>query len=194
MDNIIKIGYQGLENSNNNRAAERLAKRFLNEGKQVELIPLVTSPNVAKAMREGSVDFGVMAYSGTDGWLVPETQEAMKAGDVKEIDRICMEVHHFLFKKNAEVPFENLKKVASHPAALLVCHNHIHDVFSEIEEVEVEDTALSAKQLSEGILPEDTAIICSEKAGTQYGLCLIKDNMQDRNPNGVNFILAELAR
>lgn len=187
----IRVGYQGMENSNNHRAAMKLSERFQSEY-EVELIPLISSANVVKALQQGDVEYGVMAHSGTDGWLVPETKAACEGIELELIGQTCIEIHHFLYKKNSAVPFESLKKVASHPAALLVCHNHIRELFPDIEEVEVEDTALSAKKLSEGIISEDTAVICSEKAGQQYNLCLIKGQMQDRNPNGVNFIMVKL--
>lgn len=187
----IRVGYQGMENSNNHRAAKKLSERFQSEY-EIELIPLISSANVVKALQQGDIEYGVMAHSGTDGWLVPETKDACEGVELTLVDQVCIEIHHFLYKKNESVPFESLKRVASHPAALLVCHNHIRELFPEIEEIEVEDTALSAKKLSEGIISEDTAVICSEKAGKQYNLCLIKGQMQDRNPNGVNFIMVKL--
>lgn len=187
----IRVGYQGMENSNNHRAAMRLSES-LQSGGEVELVPLISSANVVKALQDRAIDYGVMAHSGTDGWLVPETEAACKDAALEMVGQTCIEIHHFMYKKNESVPLASLKKVASHPAALLVCHDHIRELFPEIEEVEVEDTALSAKKLSEGIISEDTAVICSEKAGKQYGLCLIKGQMQDRDPNGVNFIMVRL--
>ncbi len=183
----IAVGYQGMENSNNHRAAAAMADRLPHDDAEIELVPLISSANVVKALLDKSIEYGVMAVSGTDGWMVPETVEAREGVDLKQVDKICIEIHHYLFKKDATVPTDSIKKIASHPAALLVCHNHVRALYPNIQECPVEDTALSAKELSEGVLSADTAVLCSQKAGEQYGLCLIQGNMQDRDPNGVNF-------
>ena len=56
---MIKIGYQGIEGSNAEKAAKDLVKK-LNLA-DVEYVPLVDSPHVIKAMKTGETDYGVCA-------------------------------------------------------------------------------------------------------------------------------------
>lgn len=185
----IRIGYQGIENSNNNRAAEALRNRLPKEQQDAELIPLVTSKNVMSALRSGEIDMGVMAFEATDGWIVPETAEATAGAQLEIVDTVINEIHHFLFRKSRKIPAEQIRAVASHPAALLVCSNHIKKLLPQAVKQEMEDTALAAKMLADGTLSEDTAVICSKEAGVENGLDLLQADVQDRNPNGVIFKL-----
>ena len=60
----LKIGYQGAEGSNANIAAQKLIKEFP-DTKQIEfeLIPLITSEQVVKALKNHEIDYGVFAIA-----------------------------------------------------------------------------------------------------------------------------------
>lgn len=56
---MIKIGYQGDIGSNNEAAAGKFANR--ENLSEVVFVPLITSEGVADAMRQNTIDYGVMA-------------------------------------------------------------------------------------------------------------------------------------
>lgn len=60
--------------------------------------------------------------------------------------------------------------------------------------IEVEDTSIAAKYLSEGNLSEDTAILCKKDAGYMYNLDLIQENMEDNPNNYTTFGIYKLSK
>lgn len=183
---MIVIGYQGMENSNNNTAAALLAQKL--EG-TTELRPLVSSRNVVAALMAGEIDYGVMAISTDVAGEVAETREARKGTDLRQLDAVSLDIHHSLFKKSEKISNVEIKTIASHPEALRECVGNVKKVLPDADSMPVGDTALAAKMLRDGELSDDTAVLCSAAAGKQYGLCLIRENIEDLEHNGTTFAL-----
>lgn len=183
---MIVIGYQGMENSNNNAAAALLAQKL---GEAAELRPLVSSKNVVAALEAGEVDYGVMAISTDVAGEVAETREARKGANLRQLDEVSLDIHHSLFKKANEIPTESIRTIASHPEALRECTENVKTLLPDAVAMPVGDTALAAKMLHDGDLPDDTAVLCSAAAGNQHGLCMIKENVEDLEHNGTTFAL-----
>ena len=72
----IKIGYQGMEGSNSEKAAKELAlkRRFT----AVEYVPLISSKGVIDALENGTIDYGVVATKNSQGGEVLESMVALK--------------------------------------------------------------------------------------------------------------------
>jgi len=191
---LLNIGYQGEVNSNNHRAARTMAERLPGGPDTARLIPLISSAGVVRALQNGEIDLGVMAFQAINGWQVPETREACDGLSLEIVDTVTLEVHHCLFKKRPDIRMEELRTVASHPAALLVCSGNLEELLPGRVRQEMADTALCAGMLARGELSEDTAVICSREAGEQFGLSLIRTDMQNVTPNGVIFKMVRLAK
>jgi hypothetical protein len=83
--------------------------------------------------------------------------------------------------------------VASHIQALKQTKKWVGEHLSpEIVTIEMEDTAISAKMLGEGLLKDDTAVICSLEAGLQNGLTLMAQNIEDDKRNRTEFRLLKM--
>lgn len=54
------------------------------------------------------------------------------------------------------------------------------------------DTAYAAEMLSKGELPDDCGVICRKAAGEHYGLCLVKENIEDSGDNETFFMMISL--
>ncbi len=119
---MIVIGYQGMENSNNNTAAALLAQKL--EG-PAELRPLVSSRNVVAALLAGEIDYGVMAISTDVAGEVAETREARKGTALRQLDAVSLDIHHSLFKKSPQIATESIRTIASHPEALRECVGNV---------------------------------------------------------------------
>ena len=192
MDNI-KIGYQGEENSNNNRAAQIMADKVeIFKKKNIELIPLLSSENVIKALKDNKIDYGVMAFS-TDAWgEVKETKVACENVMLKKISSVNIDIHHCIFKKNDNIHLKDINVIASHIEAIKECSKYIASNFKNIELYAADDTASAAKKLSKGLFTDRTAVICSIEAGMKNGLTLIDENIEDLEHNGTLFIMVKL--
>ena len=187
---MIKIGYQGIEGSNAEQAAKDLVKK-LNLA-DVEYVPLVDSPHVIKAMKTGETDYGVCAGYKSVAGMVLETFFATNGVELFIRGETPMNIHHCLFKKRADIPDDELRFVASHILAIKQCEDHIRYSYPQLKNIEVEDTGKAAKDLADGVLSDEYAVLCRKNAGEMFGLCLIDENIEDYKDNRTHFCLFEL--
>lgn len=187
---MIRIGYQGIEGSNAEQAAKDLVKKL--DLRDVEYVPLVDSPHVIKAMKTGETDFGVCAVYNSAAGMVLETFFATNGVELLIRGETTMNIHHCLFKKRDDIPDENLRFVASHILAIKQCENSIRYRYPQLKSIEVDDTGKAAKDLSEGELTEEYAVLCRKNAGEMFGLCLMDENIEDYKDNRTHFCLFEL--
>ena len=182
----LKIGYQGTPGSNAETATKAIVKRLnlLN----VELVPLTTSQNVCDHLVKGSIDFGVMARQNSISGMVSETLKAVPSKDLHRVTFQVVPINHCLFKL-PNVPMSSLTTIASHEEALCQTKNIRARMFPQLNELKTEDTALSAKQLAEHILPETTAVLCSKQACLQHNLDLVCEHVADKINNNTLFAL-----
>ena len=183
---LLKIGYQGTPGSNAETATKAIVKRLnlLN----VELIPLTTSQNVCDHLIAGSIDFGVMARQNSISGMVSETLKDIPSKDLHRVTFQVVPINHCLFKL-PNVPMSSLTTIASHEEALCQTKNIRARMFPQLNELKTENTALSAKQLAEHILPETTAVLCSKQASLQHNLELVCEHVADKINNNTLFDL-----
>ncbi len=180
-----KIGYQGLVGSNSEEAANKIAINL--KLADVEFVPLLSSKQVFGKLKRNEIDYGVVAIKNSVAGIVGETYEAMKNEIVEFVASEILPIHHSLFVKNTSVKLTDIQQIASHPQAIKQCKNSINEQFKNVELLEIEDTAIGAKYLSEGQLHDRTAVLCKKTAGEAYGLFLVKDNFEDFDHNETEF-------
>ena len=103
-----------------------------------------------------------------------------------------MNIHHCLFKKSPDIPNKSLKFVASHVLAIKQCENHIRYSYPNLKPIEVEDTGKAAKDLADGTLTDEYAVLCRKNAGEMFNLCLMDENIEDYKENRTHFCLFRL--
>lgn len=180
---LNRIGYQGIPGSNAEAASEQFVQRFAME--PATLVPLVTSKDVVQALREGSIDYGVMAVRNKIAGDVAETTDALQTIDYDIYGALTIPICHCLFK-HPDVQVEDATTIASHPQALLQTQIVRKQLYPMLSEVETPDTALAAKQLATGELPPTTMVLCSKQAGLRHGLELVHEDLKDLPDEIVN--------
>ena len=187
MTKRIKVGYMGIPFSN----SEAMALEFLREmnWKDAELIALMSSKATVDALLKGEVDYGVLAVRNSSAGEVGETKESLEGIRYRKILEGSERIHHCLFVKNEG---SEVRCICSHIQALGQCRQSLEELFPGIEQKDCSDTAYAAEMLSKGELPEDCAVICRKSAGEHYGLCLLKENIEDRGDNETFFYLVSL--
>ena len=103
-----------------------------------------------------------------------------------------LNIHHCLFKKNKDIPDSSLKKVVSHILAIKQCEEHLRELYPGLEKMEAEDIGKAARDLADGTLSEDCAVLCRKNAGELFGLTLIDENIEDFPDNRTHFCLFQL--
>ena len=184
-----RVGYMGIEGSFSEKAAKEITDLMLMGN--ANLIPMTSAKNVFHALEEDEISYGIVAIRDTSSASVDEFLEAF--GDAAyEVYGMCtLPIHQCLFKK-AETDINSLTSIASHPHALQQTRQTRAEKYTDLTEVEVEDTALAAQMLAEGNLSDTTAVICSSDAGKLWNLELIEENIEDSDDNKTVFWMVKL--
>jgi prephenate dehydratase len=187
---MIKIGYQGVENSNNYIAAKTFVES--NKMENYVLVPLTSSENVVNHLLSKEIDLGIMAVSNSIIGQVRETKNAVDNKDLTEVSRIEFTIKHAAFKLNSDLSNLNVKYVASHEAALGQCKNNIELHYPNAELIPIANTGLGPQMLVDGKLDSSSVILCPPKAGDKYGLVMDHENLSDTNDNVTSFGIFKL--
>ncbi len=180
----MKIAYQGIPGSNSEAASILFAR---NQGFIApEYVPAIHSRGVVDMLKNGEADYGVMATRNLMAGSVSESDDALSDLSHRVVDAQWLSVHHCLFVKRPDQPFDT---IASHIQAFGQCRNTLRNRYQHMKLSEVEDTALAARMLAEGNLPETTAVICRRNAGEMFGLSLVEENIEDDSRNMTEFVL-----
>lgn len=184
----VRVAYMGVPGSNSEQAATELAGAM---GWDVfALIPKETSRDTVDALDAGEADYGVVASRNVTAGPVLETEESLRGRDDIEILRaLWLPIHHCVFVRH---PGTEVRHVASHIQALLQTKDHLASLFPGADRIEVSDTAVAAEMLSDGLLSEDTAVVCRRNAGEMFRLYLLHENIEDMEGNMTEFELLRL--
>lgn len=183
-----RVGYQGMEGSNSLASAKNMTAGL--KWDEVEYVPLITSRGVVDALKAGTVEYGVMAVNNHIAGRVKESEEALAGLDYRVLAEDTIPIRHHLFTLNDSV--KDIEIVASHIQALKQCADHLHKLYPNAKTQEVEDTAIAARYLAEGVLPPSAGVLCRQDAGEAFGLYLLQKDLQDDPRNATDFILITL--
>ena len=170
------VGYQGAPYSNSHRAALTGFDYIL--GDDPILVPMVTSEAVAESLRDGSIDFGVVALENSIGSTVAETSEILDTGDFEIVSESGLPIHHCLFI-HPDIEVGDIDTIASHIQALIQTSETRSYLYPWCDEMEIEDTAIGASWLIDGVLPITTGVICPKEAGQANWLTMVAENLED---------------
>lgn len=182
----IKLAVSGDKGSFSEEAGLLYAQRM--GWDNPELVFAIDMEGVLKVVNSGQSEYGIFPVVNSRGGLVQTAFEAMGKYLFEMKDELWFEVYQCLMVRPG-VTKEQIKKIASHPQALSQCDRFIKREFPHVELVEWEDTAKAAKDLSEGLFSDDTAVIAPSRSAQIYGLDLLQKGIQDMHPNLTTFII-----
>ena len=136
------------------------------------------------------IDIGIFPVVNSRGGLVRPAFDAMGNYIFRVIDELWMEVHQCIMVL-PDINKEDIKKITTHSQAIMQCERYIRREFPNAELVEWEDTAKAAKDLSEGNISADSAVIAPARSAQIYNLKIVDKGIQDNHPNLTTFIVVE---
>ena len=184
---MMTIGYQGIQGSNSERAAEALVQQ--EKLYPAKLVPLLNSENVILALQNKTINRGVVAIQNSIGGRVRETDEALARKKIEIIATLSLKIKHAICFSSPQVEPNQITEVRSHEQALLQCAQNLKKYFPGARQIPIEDTAIGAKRLSEGQYDKNTAVLCSAEAAQIYQLYIHKAEFQDSEDNETQFAL-----
>lgn len=187
MANELRIGVSGGIGSFSEEAAYHYCHQ--NETKDYQIEYLVSVENVLSALDAGGIDKGIFPIENSNGGIVYEAVYAM-AKHQFGIERIFeIDIKHCLLAKSG-VKKKDIKKIASHDQALKQCRMYLKRRWPEAELTEYRDTAEAAKDLAQGHLSADMAVVAPKICAEIYGLEILEESIQDLKFNFTTFIAA----
>jgi len=149
------------------------------------LEPLRSLHQVFDRVASGAMRAGVVPLENSQAGSINETYDLLAKGDVHIVGEAVTRVDHALLAlPGTELP--EVRRVASHPAALAQCQEFLGELGDAVEVVPVYDTAGAAKRIAEERRPGEAAI-ASERAGEVYGLAALATRIQDTPDNFTRF-------
>lgn len=183
----ITLGVSGDPGSFSEEAGLLYVQRI---GIKPNLVYLTDMEGVLQALELKKIDIGIFPVVNSRGGLVTMAFEAMGKHLFTLIDEVWLDVRQCLLGKPGCKP-EQLKKIVSHPQAILQCERYLLREFRKAALVEWQDTAKAAKDLADGKFGKTTAVIAPERAARLYGLEVLVKDIQDSHPNLTTFIVVK---
>lgn len=183
----VKLGVSGVAGSFSEQAGLLYAEK---NDITATLEYLIDMERVLADVANGTVDLGVFPVVNIHGGLVRMAIESMGRHHFILVDELWLDVEQCLLVRPG-VKIEQIKKVVSHSQALAQCRGYLKTHFAEAGQVEWEDTAKAAQDLSQGQLDKSCAVIAPAQSARLYGLEIIASNIQDMKPNLTAFIIVK---
>lgn len=176
-----RVAIQGIRG-----AFHELAARRAFAGEEIEIVCASTFEELVELVEKGErADAGLMAIENTLAGSIMDNYRLLQERNLG----ICGEVYLHIEQNLMALPgvkIEDLREVHSHPMALAQCRTFFEQ-HPHIKLVESQDTAYSARLLSEEKNPERGAI-ASVLAADLYGLEIIAAGIETHKQNHTRFL------
>ena len=176
----FQVAFQGEKGAYSEIAAKHFFKR-----RDLELIPHNTFVDAIHAVAKGKVDAGIVPVENTLGGGIREVFNLLDEEPVYGVGEIKLRISHSLLGVRGS-NLSTIKKVYSHPQALLQCRKFIRDM--KLMRIEYYDTAGAAKFVAEND-DSTVAAIASEAAAEDYGLIILKRHLESDGHNFTRFMV-----
>lgn len=183
-----KVAIQGFEASFH----EIAALQFF--GNDIETVECATFPKLFDIMKKGEADFAICAIENSLAGSILPNYASLRNSDLKIFGEVYLQIEMNLMALPNQT-IEDIEEIHSHPMALLQCRNYF-DNYPNIQLVESNDTALSAKEIKQNHI-KHRAAVASKRAAQVFDLEIISADIHDNKRNFTRFLalapsLAEL--
>ena len=172
------VACQGIKGANSGVAA----KKFFPVS---NIVYVKNFEGVFGAVESGLCEFGVLPIENSTAGSVLEVYDLMRKHNFHIVKTVRLKIAHCLAAL-PDTDIKNVKKVISHPQALMQCDGYIKKCGFDTEADE--NTAVAAKRVAESG-DSTLAALCSKECGETYGLKILQSDVQLSDANYTRFIL-----
>lgn len=175
-----KIAIQGIEGSFHHLVAREYY------GLQVQVEECMSFPALVKSIVNGNSTEAVMAIENSIAGSILPNYALIDEHDLRVIGEYYMPIHMNLMALPGQ-QIENIKKVYSHPMALLQC-KEFFNAHRHIKLIEDEDTAEVARRIAyKGTT--GVAALASKTAAEIFGLEILAEGIHTKKSNSTRFLI-----
>ncbi len=176
-----KIAIQGEVGSFHDVASH---KYFENE--DIQLVCCNTFEDVFKVLKDDKNTIALLAIENTIAGSILHNYELLRESGMRIIGEHKLRISHSIMCLPDE-DWDDITEVNSHPVALMQCRKFLKR-HPEFKVVETDDTAGSAKRISENQL-RGHAAICSKFAAQTYGMKILEEGIETNKHNFTRFLV-----
>jgi prephenate dehydratase len=181
MKKPLRIAIQGEKGSFHDLAAR---KYFSSD--ELHILPCKTFRAVCQQVTDSSADFGIMAIENSlAGSILPNYALIQEFNFTITGEQYLNIEHHLMALPDQTL--KDIKTVRSHPMALMQCSRFLEE-HSYLQQIEWDDTAGSARQISEQ-QEKGVSAIASQLAAELSGLKILVRNIEDLKINYTRFFV-----
>ena len=161
------------------------AQKYFGE-EPIEVLPRNTFNDLIETVEAEQSDFGIMAIENSLAGSILPNYNLLKDKPMRVVGEVYLRIQQNLVALPGS-SIAGLKEVFSHPMAILQCKpffaQHPH-----IRLIESIDTAISAKEISDGGLKQ-TGAIASKLAAEKYRLEILAEGIETNKMNYTRFLI-----
>jgi len=177
----MKISIQGEKGCFHEVAARQF---FCND--DIEIVPCSTFDQTLNSVREGKADLAMMAIENARAGSILYNYSLIRESGLKMLGEHNLRIRQNLMALPGQT-IHDIKQIRSHPIALAQCMTFLNQ-YPEITLVESDDTAGSAKLISEHKLKK-IAAIAPFNAAEIYGLEILAEGIETYKKNYTRFLV-----
>lgn len=173
----MKIGYLGPIGTFSYEACRKYKE-------DAELVQYRTISDTIDGLENKEIDEVIVPIENSIQGGVTETiDKLINSKDIYIKEEIVLDIFQNLMA-NKKYELSEIKEIYSHPQAIAQCRTFLEENFKNVELIQVSSTALSAKEVKN---KDNTACIANLSCSKEYGLEIIKENIQDNDLNKTKF-------
>jgi prephenate dehydratase len=176
-----RIAIQGIKGCFHQLAVLNFFKK-----ERYEILECISFKKLVESVYKSTSDIGVLAIENSIAGTIISNYSLISQYKLKIIGEIYLPIRHHLMSFT-KVKLNNIRKVISHPMALLQCKKFFKK-YPNIKILEYTDTAESARYISEKRL-NNIAAIASENSAKIYNLTILVKNIQSIKNNLTRFFV-----
>ena len=177
----MKISIQGEKGCFHEVAARQF---FCND--DIEIVPCSTFDQTLNSVRDGKADLAMMAIENARAGSILYNYSLIRESGLKMLGEHNLRIRQNLMALPGQT-IHDIKQIRSHPIALAQCMTFLNQ-YPEITLVESDDTAGSAKLISEHKLKK-IAAIAPFNAAEIYGLEILAEGIETYKKNYTRFLV-----
>ncbi|WP_075556648.1 MULTISPECIES: prephenate dehydratase [Parabacteroides] len=175
-----RVAIQGIAGSYHDIAA-----RSFYEGGEIEIVGCNTFRDVITTIKKDPAILGLMAIENTIAGSLLQNHELIRESGLRVIGEYKLRISHSLVALPGTTIHE-ITEVNSHPIALMQCTDFL-DTLPNVKMVEKEDTAMSARWISENKL-KGHAAVCGKLAAKIYNMEILAEGIETNKRNFTRFL------
>lgn len=161
-------------------------------GKEIETVECASFPKLFDVMKNNQADYAVCAIENSLAGSILPNYASLRNSNLSIIGELYLRIEMNLMAQPGQA-IRDIDEVHSHPMALLQCRVFF-DNYPEIQLIESNDTALSAKEIKEHHIKHRGAV-ASKRAAELYELEILAEDIHDNKRNFTRFlVLADIAK